>query len=105
MIVQRGDIFDADLPTAGSRPVVVVTRNEAIPVLTSVTVVPVTGTIRGHRAELPLGTKDGLSKECVANCDTLMTVSKKRLSKFRGHLDGDAVFELGQRIVFALDLS
>lgn len=81
--VGRGDVFEAELPDLGVRPVVVVTRQEAIPVLTRVTVVVVTSTIRGHPAEVPLGPEQGLAQECVANCDDILTIGKERLRRRR----------------------
>jgi mRNA-degrading endonuclease toxin of MazEF toxin-antitoxin module len=38
-VIYRGDVYDADFPLAGTHPAVVVTRGQAIPVLSTVTVV------------------------------------------------------------------
>jgi mRNA interferase MazF len=75
--VKRGDIRWADLPPpSGRRPVLIVTRDEAIPVLTSIVVAEITGTVRGIRSEVPVGSEEGLDQESVANCDSLATVRK-----------------------------
>lgn len=97
-LVNRGDIFDVDLPDFGVRPVLVVTRQVAIPVLSAVTVALVTSTIRGIPSEVPLSSEHGLDHPCVANCDNLATIEKTILSKRRGTL----AFEDGRRLDDAL---
>ena len=83
-LIDRGDVFDADVAEAGPHPVVVVSRQSAIPVRSNVTVVLVTSVVRGHRAEVPLGPAHGLERESVANCDEIHTVRKDRLTRRRG---------------------
>ena len=56
------------------RPVLVVTRSEAVPVLTWIVVAPVTRTVRGIPTEIPLGPEHGLSEACVASFDNLQPV-------------------------------
>ena len=58
-MITRGDVRIADLPQIGRHAVVVVTRDTAVPVLTSVVCVLVTTTIRGHVAEVQLGAEEG----------------------------------------------
>lgn len=103
-LVDRGDIFDADLPRLGVRPVVVVTRQVAIPVLSSVTVAPITSTIRGIASELPLNSEHGLEHPCVANCDNLLTIAKTGLVGRRGTLPVEDVARLDDALRFALQL-
>ena len=57
------------------------TRDAAAAVLDSVTVAPVTRTIRGLRSEVLLGPDNGLPEECVANCDHLMTIRSAHLDR------------------------
>jgi mRNA interferase MazF len=103
-LVNRGDVVDADLPVGGRRPVVVVSRQTAIAVRSSVTVVLVTSTVRGHRAEVPLGPDEGLDRECVANCDEIQTIRKESLSHRRGFLGLDRVRELDAALRLSLGL-
>ncbi len=103
-MIHRGDIFEADLPGVGDHPVVVVTRDVAIPVLSAVTVVLVTSTIRGHRAEVPLGREQGLDHESVANCDQVFTLSKGRLGTRRGQLGPAATAQINAALMLALEL-
>lgn len=62
------------------RPVLVVTRNEAIPVLSRILVGPVTRTIREIPTEVRLGKEDGLPEPCAASLDNLQPVPKSFLT-------------------------
>ena len=86
------------------RPVVILTRDAAIPVLANVTVAAVTGTIRGLPTEVPLGPEHGLARECVVNCDNLFTVPKPALGDRRGALDVESLARLREALLIALDL-
>jgi mRNA interferase MazF len=104
--VKRGEIRWAALPPpSGRRPVLVVTRDEAIPVLASVVVAEVTRTVRGIRSEVPLGAKEGLFQESVANCDSLATVRKSILERQAvGSLGPDKLERLDVALRFALGI-
>lgn len=73
-MIARGDVCIADIPDVGRHPVVVVTRDTAVPVLTPVVCVLVTTTVRGHVAEVQMGPDEGLRQEGAANCDNLFTM-------------------------------
>ncbi len=64
---------------AGRRPVCVLTRDAAATVLTSVTVAPITTTVRGIRSEVAVGERDGLREGSVINCDGVITITRDRL--------------------------
>ncbi len=104
--MRRGEIYWASLPPpAGRRPVLVVTRDHAIPVLTKVTIAPVTRTVRGIRSEVPLGKDEGLASDCVANCDNLETVLKAALDAAPvGRLRAPSVRRLDHALRFALGI-
>jgi mRNA-degrading endonuclease toxin of MazEF toxin-antitoxin module len=85
-LVDRGDVFDADLPEIGPHPIVVVSRQTTLPFRSTVTVVLVTSVVRGHGAEVALGPGEGLDYECVANCDEIHTIRKQRLIRRRGSI-------------------
>jgi mRNA interferase MazF len=101
--VNRGDVYDVEFPS-GRRPAVVATRDVAIPLLRSVTVVEITGTVRGVPTEVPLGTAEGLLRDCVANCDNLQTVSKDTLIRRRGSLGREPTHRLNMALTIALGL-
>jgi mRNA interferase MazF len=83
---------------------VIVTRDSAIPILTTVTVAGITSTIRGLRTEVPVGRGEGLARESVVNCDSLFTLPKSELGRFRGSLGSEATRRLDQALRIALGL-
>jgi len=68
------------------RPVLVITRSQAVPVLTWVLVAPVTRTVRGIPTEIPLGPDQGLPEECVASFDNLQPIRRSFLTTRVGAL-------------------
>ena len=69
-----------EVPGAGRRPALVMTRDAAIPVLNRVLVVPATRTIRGIPTEVSLDAEDGMPSECALSLDNLTVVAKSALS-------------------------
>lgn len=80
-MVNRGEIWWLEDEDLGRRPACVLTRQAAIPVLTSVVVATATRTIRGIDTELFLGPEDGMPAECVLSFDNLITVPKSALTE------------------------
>ena len=58
--MNRGEVWWVEHPEAGRRPACVLTRQAAIPVLTSVLVAPATRTIRDIPTEVTLTRDDGM---------------------------------------------
>ena len=103
--MKKGEIWWAKLPPpVGRRPVLLLSRDEAYPVRTSITVAPVTTTIRKIPVEVPLGPEDGLPKHCAINCDNLMTILKSLLQEKIAHLSEVKLDAVHEAIQFALDL-
>ena len=84
----QGEIWWAEAEDK-RRPVLVVTRSEAVPVLTWIVVAPVTRTIRGIPTEVALGPEQGLPDECVASFDNLQPVRRSFLVERVGELGAD----------------
>lgn len=84
------------------RPVVILTRDSAIPYLTSLTIAPITTTIRSIPSEVMLAEADGLKTECAANCDNLQTIPKAKLGAYITHLAPEKLRECRDAIGFAL---
>jgi mRNA interferase MazF len=81
------DIWWVKLPDPiGRRPVLLVGRTSSFAYLTRVLVAEVTTTIRGIPQEVSLGRREGLSRPCVANLDTLRTVPRASLDARAGRL-------------------
>ncbi|HEX3692247.1 MAG TPA: type II toxin-antitoxin system PemK/MazF family toxin [Solirubrobacteraceae bacterium] len=102
-MIARAEVWDADLGPV-VRPVVVATRESAIPVLGRLVCVAVTKTVRGHPAEVELSPEHGLEQPSVANCDWVITVPKDRLVRRRGRLDDVTARRLNAALVLALGL-
>lgn len=85
------------------RPVLILTRNSAIPFLTSVTVAPLTTTIRGIPSEVILTpADDGVTADCSVSADNIQTVRKAGLSAYVTHLSLERMREVRAAIEFAL---
>lgn len=85
MTLAQGDVCWAEAEDR-RRPVLIVTRTEAIPVLTRVVVAPVTRTIRDIPTEIRLTAVEGLREPSAASFDNLIPVSKSFLSPPIGSL-------------------
>ena len=83
MTPAQGDIWWAEAEDK-RRPVLIVSRTEAISVLTWVVVAPVTRTVRGIPTEIPLDTDDGLAVPCAAAFDNLQPIRKFFLTEIAG---------------------
>ena len=80
--MKRGDIFWYSFKAPDKRrPVLLLTRDSAIPVLTGVTVAPITRTIRDIPTEVVLTADDGVPEQCAANFDNIQTVPKHKLGE------------------------
>jgi mRNA interferase MazF len=86
-LVARGDVAWLELEQEGRRPVVVLTRDEALPRLRNVLVALVTRTIRGLDTEVELGPADGMPVECAVSLDNLRTVPQSLLTETITRLD------------------
>ena len=69
------------------RPALVLTRNSAIAYLSTVTVAPVTSTIRGVPSEVFLNEEDGMKFPCVVNLHNAVTVSQSAWGNVREELE------------------
>lgn len=85
MIPRQGEVWWAEAEDK-RRPVLVVTRSDAVPVLTRLVVAPVTRTIRGIPTEVPLGPDQGLVVECVASFDNVQPINRSFLTERIGRL-------------------
>lgn len=91
---RRGQIWWGEAPDAKARPYLVLTRDEAIPVLRAVLVAPVTRTVRGIPTEVAVGADEGLPAEGAASFDNLLTFPKAMLTRRAGSLAPERLPEL-----------
>jgi mRNA interferase MazF len=101
--VKRGDVCWYTFKTPDKkRPVLILTRDSAIAVLNSVTVAPITSTIRSIPTEVMLTEEDGLPATCAANFDNLQTVPKRSVGDRISHLTARRMKEVAKAVSFAL---
>ena len=88
--VARGEVWNYSFRKPDKRrPVLVLSRPEAITVLHTVMVAPITSTIRGIPSEVVVGASEGLKHESAVNFDHVQTVEQSRLSKYVGRLGNE----------------
>ena len=85
-MVAQGDLWLMEPPNGKCRPVLVVSRNEAIPVLNNIVVAPVTTTIRSIPTCVPVGPDEGIDHDSVATFDSIAAVPKSVLTTRLGSL-------------------
>jgi mRNA interferase MazF len=102
VIPAQGDVWWAEAEDK-RRPVLVVTRSDAIEVLTWLVVAPVTRTIRQIPTEVPLGPRQGLSVDCVASFDNLQPVRRSLLTERVGSLAGGERLEICRALAALAD--
>lgn len=86
------------------RPVLILTRDSAIAVLHSVTVAPITSTIRSIPTEVVLTDSDGMPGTCAVNFDNLQTVPKSNVGDRIARLTARRMNEAAAAVSFALGL-
>ena len=103
--MHRGEVWWANLPPPiGRRPVLLLSRDAAYQVRTSITVSVITQTIRHIPVEVPLGVEDGMPEKCVVNLDDIMTIPKSLLNERITTLPHAKMDLIAKAISFALDL-
>jgi mRNA interferase MazF len=103
--MRRGDVWIIDLSgKAGTRPVVVLARQNVLEYLQKVVVAEVTSGSKGYPTEVLVGQKANLPKSSFVQTDSLHTVPKKSLLKYLGSLDSETMRLISKKVAFALQL-
>lgn len=101
--MKHGDVFYYEFqPPDKRRPVVILTRTSALSFLHSVTVAPITSTIRGIPTEVVLTPAEGFANDSAINVDNIQTVPEAKLTTYLTHLTPAKLQALHQAISFAL---
>lgn len=101
--VKQGDIYWYTFRAPDKRrPVLILTRDSAIPYLTGLTVAPVTTNIRDIPTEVVLTPADDMPADCAVNVDNIQTVRKAGLGDRITHLSPALMREVRAAIEFAL---
>ena len=86
------------------RPAVILTRNSAIGYLSTVTVAPITSTIRDTPSSVRLGPEDALPEECSANLHNVQTVTQARIGALIAVLAERRMTQVESALLFALGM-
>lgn len=98
-MVAQTELWLMETPNQKRRPVLVISRDEIIPVLNNVVVAPITSTIRSIPTCIPVGPDEGIDHDSVATFDNLAAVPKSVLTRRLGKLGAGG----RRRICEALD--
>jgi mRNA interferase MazF len=80
----------------------VLTRESSVGYLSTVTVAPITSTIRGVPSEVVLDEADGMKKPCAVNLHNMVTVSQQRLGKRVARLSSVRMGEICAALFFSI---
>jgi len=83
---------------------VILTRNSAIGYLSTVTVAPITSTIRETPSSVRLGPEDGLPDECSATLHNVQTVTQARIGALIAVLTESRMAQVESALLFALGM-
>lgn len=87
-----------------ARPVLILTREPVRPHMRTVTVAPITKTIRGLSSEVGVDAMNGLKEPSVVSCDNITTIPTDALGEQIGLLLDSQEPALREAIVAAFDL-
>jgi mRNA interferase MazF len=100
----RGEVWWCEPPDIGRRPVVILSRDAAIPRLRRAIVAPCTTTIRGLASEVVLEPGDDpIPQRSAANLDSLESVSVGILTGRLGRLSDQRLRQLCVALEVAVD--
>lgn len=85
-MVAQGDVWLLEPPNGKRRPVLVVSRDAAVPVLNNILVAPVTSSIRSIPTCVAVGRAEGIDHDSLATFDNLAAVPKRVLTTRLGSL-------------------
>ena len=101
---RRGELWWCEPPEIGRRPVVVLTRDAAIPRLRRALVAPCTTTIRGLASEVVLEPGDDpVPRQTAVNLDSVESVSVALLVERLGRLSDARMREICAALEVATD--
>jgi mRNA interferase MazF len=99
----RGEVWWCELPEIGRRPVVVLSRDAAIPRLRRALIGPCTTTIRGLPSEVLLEPgEDPVPLASVVNLDSVESVALATLVERLGRLGDDRMRQICQALAIAV---
>ena len=104
--LRRGEVWTYSFKRPDKRrPVLVLSRDEALAVLHTVLVAPITSTRRGAPSEVSVGQAEGLRHDSAVNLDHVQCVHRARLSKHVGQLSPERMREVCRALAIATGCS
>ena len=99
----RGDVrLYQFAPPDKLRPAVVLTRQTMISRLSTVTLAPITSTIRDVTSQVVLDERDGMKGPCAVNLHNAVTVPQERVSVLVAQLSPERMREICAALRFSL---
>lgn len=106
LLPARGEVWWCELPEIGRRPVVILTRDPAIPRLRRVLAAPCTTRVRGLPTEVVLEPReDPVSEVSAVSLDSVEAVSIGSLVERLGRLSDDRMRQICAALAAAVDCS
>ena len=100
--LRRGEIWLYRFATPDKRrPVVILSRNRALPLLRTAVVAQITSTIRGIPSEVVIGPDEGLKTPSAINLDHIQTVEQSNLHNYVGALSEEKMQEVCRALAIA----
>lgn len=100
----RGEVWWCELPEVGRRPVVVLSRDAAIPRLRRALIAPCTTTVRGLASEVPLEPADDpIPRRSAVNLDSVESVAVAVLVERLGRLSDERMRQVCAALGIAVD--
>jgi len=84
------------------RPVLILTRDSLVGHLSTVTVAPITSTVRGVPSEVILDIDDGMKNRCAVDLHNAVTIAQERLGKRVASLSAGRMHEVCIALRFSL---
>ncbi len=101
--LNRGDVFLYRFqPPDKERPVVLLTCDTSISLLSSVTVAPISSSVRGVPTQVRLDVEDGMKGPCAINLHNTMTVTQAKLGPWVTRLSAEKMHEVCKALNYAL---
>ena len=101
--MRRGEIWMFRFASPDKqRPVLILTRSDMIPVLNTVTVAPLTGTVRGVPSDVVVGPEVGIKETSAINLHHIVTVPRAGLRRFVGSVPLATMARVRAALLFSL---
>ena len=101
----QGDVYRYKFKEPNKeRPVLILTRTDAIPLLNVVTIAEITTTLRDNDSEIWLDESDGMRENCAINLTNIQTVPQTKIGSLITHLSRERMREVRQAIEFVFNL-